>query len=103
MGKWQGPVGIPEYFHTFLHSFTFVILDDEGKEYKIVSKIKHLPSTPGWRNWQTQRTQNPPDFGPWGFDSPSRHQPLHLCLVMVYEFSWFRGADGRKWPTKPST
>ena len=29
---------------------------------------------PGWRNWQTQRTQNPPGFGPWGFDSPSRHQ-----------------------------
>jgi hypothetical protein len=24
----------------------------------------------GWRNWQTQRTQNPPGFGPWGFDSP---------------------------------
>ena len=32
------------------------------------------PSLPGWRNWQTQRTQNPPGFGPWGFDSPSRHQ-----------------------------
>src|SRR5689334_10648864 len=29
---------------------------------------------PGWRNWQTQRTQNPPTFGSWGFDSPSRHQ-----------------------------
>ena len=36
--------------------------------------------TPGWRNWQTQRTQNPPDFGPWGFDSPSRHQDF-LCVV----------------------
>src|ERR1035438_3019692 len=34
---------------------------------------KSLPS-PGWRNWQTQRTQNPPTFGSWGFDSPSRHQ-----------------------------
>jgi hypothetical protein len=33
---------------------------------------------PGWRNWQTQRTQNPPGFGPWGFDSPSRHQPFSL-------------------------
>ena len=31
---------------------------------------------PGWRNWQTQRTQNPPTFGSWGFDSPSRHQRL---------------------------
>jgi hypothetical protein len=28
---------------------------------------------PGWRNWQTQRTQNPPTFGSWGFDPPSRH------------------------------
>src|SRR5580698_8472870 len=31
-------------------------------------------SQPGWRNWQTQRTQNPPGFGPWGFEPPSRHQ-----------------------------
>jgi hypothetical protein len=36
-------------------------------------KNQRLPSTPGWRNWQTQRTQNPPTFGSWGFDSPSRH------------------------------
>jgi hypothetical protein len=28
---------------------------------------------PGWRNWQTQRTQNPSEAIPWGFDSPSRH------------------------------
>jgi hypothetical protein len=38
-----------------------------------------LPHEPGWRNWQTQRTQNPPGFGPWGFDSPSRH---HLFLSL---------------------
>jgi hypothetical protein len=43
---------------------------------------------PGWRNWQTQRTQNPPGFGPWGFDSPSRHQPpistyFHACPQIV--------------------
>jgi hypothetical protein len=43
-------------------------------------KLESLPynktafPTPGWRNWQTQRTQNPPTFGSWGFDSPSRHQ-----------------------------
>src|ERR1700731_4530836 len=37
------------------------------------------PEEPGWRNWQTQRTQNPPTFGSWGFDSPSRH---HLSLVV---------------------
>ena len=35
---------------------------------------------PGWRNWQTQRTQNPPGFGPWGFDPPSRHQSKRLML-----------------------
>jgi hypothetical protein len=29
--------------------------------------------TPGWRNWQTQRTQNPPIARSWGFDPPSRH------------------------------
>jgi hypothetical protein len=31
-------------------------------------------SKPGWRNWQTQRTQNPPRATSWGFDPPSRHQ-----------------------------
>src|ERR1700691_898585 len=31
-------------------------------------------SAPGWRNWQTQRTQNPPRATSWGFDPPSRHQ-----------------------------
>jgi hypothetical protein len=35
-----------------------------------------LPPRPGWRNWQTQRTQNPPSFGFWGFDSPSRHHRI---------------------------
>ncbi len=35
---------------------------------------------PGWRNWQTQRTQNPPRATSWGFDPPSRHhqQPKSL-------------------------
>src|SRR3954454_23178564 len=40
---------------------------------------------PGWRNWQTQRTQNPPGFGPWGFDSPSRHQPNVLSFPGIQE------------------
>ena len=47
------------------------------------------PSTciePGWRNWQTQRTQNPPTFGSWGFDSPSRH---HLKPI-EYAATWAR-------------
>jgi hypothetical protein len=24
--------------------------------------------------------QNPPGFGPWGFNSPSRHQNVPLCI-----------------------
>ncbi len=40
----------------------------------------------GWRNWQTQRTQNPPGFGPWGFDSPSRHQRFP-CVLARAEYS----------------
>jgi hypothetical protein len=67
-------VEICEYFHTFLHSFTFVALDDKGVECETCFIIMHLRVEPGWRNWQTQRTQNPPTFGSWGFDSPSRHQ-----------------------------
>jgi hypothetical protein len=35
---------------------------------------RESPSKPGWRNWQTQRTQNPPRATSWGFDPPSRHQ-----------------------------
>src|ERR1700683_4025805 len=36
------------------------------------------PSEPGWRNWQTQRTQNPPIARSWGFDPPSRHQDKNV-------------------------
>jgi hypothetical protein len=39
---------------------------------------------PGWRNWQTQRTQNPSEAIPWGFDSPSRHH-LSSLVSLVYE------------------
>src|ERR1700733_9782720 len=73
MGTWQGSVEIPEYFHIYLHSFTIFVLDDEDIECEICCKIRHFHGVPGWRNWQTQRTQNPPTFGSWGFDSPSRH------------------------------
>ena len=69
---------IRENFHTFLHSYTFLLVSDKRTEYDIYFVIRHLQEAPGWRNWQTQRTQNPPGFGPWGFDSPSRHQPKSL-------------------------
>ena len=60
-----------------LHSFTIVVLDEKGRECEISCKIKHFHEVPGWRNWQTQRTQNPPIFGSWGFDSPSRHHKIN--------------------------
>ena len=45
-----------------------------------------LSPAPGWRNWQTQRTQNPPTFGSWGFDPPSRHQQIKdLCPIGLSE------------------
>ena len=55
------------------------------------------PCMPGWRNWQTQRTQNPPGFGPWGFDSPSRHQTFFVAtLQTAYKFSYhFRSYRSR--------
>ena len=38
---------------------------------------------PGWRNRQTQRTQNPPRATSWGFDPPSRHQKRIMTPVSV--------------------
>jgi len=38
---------------------------------------------PGWRNWQTQRTQNPPIARSWGFDPPSRHQYNKRLIVKM--------------------
>jgi hypothetical protein len=59
-------VQIPEYFHTLLHSFTFVVLDGKGIEYEISCKIKHLferslgvcefrlsPKCWDWISWDT--------------------------------------------------
>src|SRR5882672_3497812 len=50
--------------------------DDENKRPHVndLGRFQAPISSRGWRNWQTQRTQNPPTFGSWGFDSPSRHQ-----------------------------
>ena len=61
---------IHKYFHIYLHSFTIVVLDDKDIECEISCKIKHLHEAPGWRNWQTQRTQNPPVLGTLGVRLP---------------------------------
>ena len=87
--------------HILLHSYTLFVLGLQMLECNIGRKIKHFHEEPGWRNRQTQRTQNPPGFGPWGFDSPSRHQHLSLYRAMVYGASWSRGADDGKWPQNP--
>ncbi len=39
---------------------------------------------PGWWNWQTQRTQNPPTARSWGFDPPSRHHKNQLLTANVF-------------------
>src|SRR5437899_12243215 len=44
-----------------------------------------VSAKPGCRNWQTQRTQNPPGFGPWGFNSPSRHQRFQRSYLHSLE------------------
>ncbi len=49
---------IDEYFHIYFHSFTIYVLDEKDGECEISCRIKHFHEVPGWRNWQTQRTQN---------------------------------------------
>jgi hypothetical protein len=50
--------------------------------------VAKRPTEPGWRNWQTQRTQNPPRATSWGFDPPSRHHTMFSAtssLQMIFE------------------
>ena len=50
-------VEIYEYFHICLHSFTIVVLGEKDIECETCFRFKHFNEEPGWRNWQTQRTQ----------------------------------------------
>src|SRR5579864_1477028 len=43
--------------------------------------IKHLHEVPGWRNWQTQRTQNPPVLSTLGVRLPL---PAPICLATCF-------------------
>src|ERR1700733_8001415 len=54
----------------------FGLCDTEREGYGCRPSIKLSGElvAPGWRNWQTQRTQNPPRATSWGFDPPSRLQ-----------------------------
>jgi hypothetical protein len=40
-----------------LHRFTFAVLNEKEMECETVFRNKHFHGVPGWRNWQTQRTQ----------------------------------------------
>ena len=45
---------------------------------RAAGKLYNRCSVPGWRNWQTRRTQNPVPAREWGFDSLPRHQIKNL-------------------------
>ncbi len=38
-----------------------------------------MTHVPGWRNWQTRRTQNPVLAREWEFDPPSGHHHFDSC------------------------
>ena len=44
---------------------------------------------PKWRNWQTQRTQNPPPSKAYGFDSRFRHQEHRGTGAFLFLFHLF--------------
>jgi hypothetical protein len=75
----QGSVEIDEYFHIYFHSFTIYVLDEKDIECEISFRIKHFLEEPGWRNWQTQRTQNPPVLGTLGVRLPLPAPLLTSC------------------------
>ena len=53
---------------------------------------------PGWRNWQTRRTQNPVLAREWEFDPPSGHQAkrcgIPFLSYMIHEESLKRDSSG---------
>ena len=44
---------------------------------------------PGWRNWQTQRTQNPPALAVMGVRPPSRHHTLNKTKISTCRLAYF--------------
>ncbi len=71
---------IDEYFHIYFHSFTIYVLDEKDIECEISFRIKHFLEAPGWRNWQTQRTQNPPVLGTLGVRLPLPAPLIPFCF-----------------------
>jgi hypothetical protein len=73
-----------------LHSFTIVVLDEKDIECEISCKIKHFHEVPGWRNWQTQRTQNPPVLSTLGVRLPLP------APAQINERQWFTRLELRR-------
>ena len=71
--SWASDKDLWKSMNTFtftLHSFTFAVVDEKDIECEISCRNKHFHKVPGWRNWQTQRAQNPPRFTPRGGSTP---------------------------------
>ncbi len=56
-----------------------------AKEYDILFEYE-----PKWRNWQTQRTQNPPPARAYGFKSRLRHTKTLRVVILVRSFLQLR-------------
>jgi hypothetical protein len=73
MWRWSAVYAILERLERTYHAASLAL----GTRLRAVVSCSVLCThcaEPGWRNWQTQRTQNPPRATSWGFDPPSRHQ-----------------------------
>ena len=69
---WQNDNDLCKPSKTFTLSCTVLRLSILGDEGIVLNMLitSRLPIRPGWRNWQTQRTQNPPRFTPRGGSTP---------------------------------
>jgi hypothetical protein len=59
----------PEHLRN-LQSFSGSIKLDFGLLFALSRRARAAPRKPGWRNWQTQRTQNPPVLSTLGVRFP---------------------------------
>ena len=85
------------YFHIYLHSFTIVVLGEKDIECETSCRFKHFHEVPGWRNWQTQRTQNPPVLSTLGVQLPLPapfKYPMFMLIVNVMIKFFDRHLDG---------
>src|ERR1700739_1594063 len=53
-------------------------LQSQNSQVNLIESTIYTPA-PGWRNWQTQRTQNPPDHKSVGVQLPLPAPALTYC------------------------